>query len=202
MSKSDIEIDNNLYIDKASLGNLIDNRNWPIYSYDIWKDLTINTDNLLMADANSIEANAGFRKINSSPSGTLNYSDLEPEISSPSVDTGGPLTYTVYSGSGTTVPVKDSRYFCDGFGIIKGDKIRVGSSPTATILEVDYTDHKIIIDKNITWKKSDSVVISYAGTAPDIGAWEASAAWSGDQVESQSVSLNPPKLKIVSTIFN
>jgi len=90
---------------------------------------------------------------------------------SPCIDAGRPLTYTTAKGSGTSIPVQDSRFFCDGFGITAGDAVVVGANRPAIILRV--TDNRCLeVDSSLTWDRSDPVSLPYRGSAPDIGALE------------------------------
>ncbi len=98
--------------------------------------------------------------------------DYMPEINSPVIDKGGQLTVAVQSGNSNIIPVKDSRYFYSGHGMISGDKIIIGSSDTATVIDRDIDENTITIDKTLTWDEGDSVSLIFSGSAPDIGAYE------------------------------
>ncbi|RDH88825.1 MAG: hypothetical protein DIZ77_01630 [endosymbiont of Seepiophila jonesi] len=98
---------------------------------------------------------------------------LEP--TSPMIDTGRFLTTTVGSGSGTTLVVDDAGYFYDGFGIAgeAGDEIQLqGSNETARIVEINYANHTITLDRALSWNAGQGVALKYNGTAPDMGAFE------------------------------
>ena len=51
---------------------------------------------------------------------------------SPAINAGTTLTATVGGGTGTSVTVNDAGYFSDGYGLIDGDIIRIGTQ-TVTI---------------------------------------------------------------------
>jgi hypothetical protein len=91
---------------------------------------------------------------------------------SPCIDAGKFLTHTVGAGSGTTIKVEDAGYFTDGFGIADGDLIKVGDNGPVRIVEMDYINNTITVDKSITWNDGDSVSLPRSGTAPDVGAYE------------------------------
>jgi parallel beta-helix repeat protein len=91
---------------------------------------------------------------------------------SPDIDSGSDLTQTTAAGSGMTVPLGDARYFTDGLGLLAGDTVRIGEV-TAVVKKVDYTDNTITVDRQIIWKRGDSVSYLYSGTKPDRGAKEA-----------------------------
>ncbi len=98
---------------------------------------------------------------------------LEP--TSPMIDAGRFLTTTVGSGSGTTLVVDDAGYFYDGFGIAgeAGDEIQLqGSNETARIVEINYANHTITLDRALSWNAGQGVALKYNGTAPDMGAFE------------------------------
>jgi chitodextrinase len=92
---------------------------------------------------------------------------------SPAIDAGGFLTSTTSAGSGTTIPVADAKYFNNGYGIsgVAGDTIMVGSN-TATVTGVDYDTNTLTVDRSISWNSGDGVSYPYAGSRPDMGAFE------------------------------
>jgi parallel beta-helix repeat protein len=90
---------------------------------------------------------------------------------SPDIDSGRSLTHTVASGTGKSIPVEDARYFTGGYGLVDGDRIRVGTA-TARVIDVDYSANRIIIDQQLSWKIGDQVSYLYKGNNPDQGAIE------------------------------
>jgi len=94
---------------------------------------------------------------------------------SPCIDTGAALTTTPSDGQGTEVGVEDPLYFCDGWGLIEGDRVAVGANPPARLLKVDYDKRILRLDREISWKKGDPVNLPYEGRGPDIGPYEFAA---------------------------
>jgi len=89
------------------------------------------------------------------------------------VDAGAFLTLASGSGSGTSLPVDDARYFIDGWGIIAGDLIQLqGQTETARVTNVNYSTNTLTLDTSLTWTDNIGVSLAYAGTSPDIGAFE------------------------------
>jgi hypothetical protein len=97
--------------------------------------------------------------------------DFHLQAGSPCIDAGGPLTTTPTAGSGTVVPVDDALYFTDGYGLIDGDVIRVGGE-RVIVLDVDYDNNLLTVDRSISWSAGGSVYTDYAGAGPDLGAYE------------------------------
>ena len=98
--------------------------------------------------------------------------DYTLSSNSPCIDAGAWLTTCNGGGiSSTTVTVYDAGYFCDGFGLIDGDTIMVGSNEV-TITDVNYGTNVITVDSSISWSNGDPVSYVYSGSAPDIGAYE------------------------------
>jgi hypothetical protein len=92
---------------------------------------------------------------------------------SPCVDAGVPLTATTSAGSGATVPVADAAYFTDGYGLVPGDQVKVGSNPAVRLLSVDYTANTLTLAEAIAWSQGDPVCLGeFSGSGPDIGAFE------------------------------
>jgi hypothetical protein len=101
--------------------------------------------------------------------------DFRLKSTSQLIDAGIYLAKATSSGSGTTLPVDDARYFTDGFGIqgMSGDLIRLeGVDGTATILSVDYDTNTLTLDTPLAWNEGQGVSLDYYGSAPDIGAYE------------------------------
>jgi hypothetical protein len=115
-------------------------------------------------DQNSIEADPLFADVSNG--------NFHLRQGSPARDTGGPLTVTSSSGSGTTVPVGDARYFSDGFGLQNGDMIVVGGHHPVTVVDVDYVNNVITVNEAISWENETPVNYMYTGSGPDIGAFE------------------------------
>jgi hypothetical protein len=90
------------------------------------------------------------------------------------IDKGAWLTtITSASGSGKTFTVADSGYFCDGWGIVEGDKIQLqGTSTPVTILSIDYSRNTITVNQTISWQSGNGISLPFSGKAPDIGAFE------------------------------
>jgi hypothetical protein len=111
----------------------------------------------------------------------MNYSlpDLRLEGGSPCRDRGTFLTkITSLGGSGKSFVVADAGYFMDGWGIrgVAGDLIQLfGTMQRARIISVDYNTHRITVNKTLSWTRGQGIGLSYAGTAPDVGAWEIGA---------------------------
>jgi len=91
---------------------------------------------------------------------------------SPAIDSGAHLAQTTSSGTSTAnVPVTDALFFSDGFGVIAGDEIMVGSD-TVTITSIDYDNNILTIDQLISFSSGEPVSLVYSGSAPDIGVYE------------------------------
>jgi len=99
--------------------------------------------------------------------------DFRLKDGSPCIDAGAPLTVTTSDGSGRDVPVEDALYFCDGFEMIAGDMVTVGSNAPAQITTVDYEGKVLTLDRAIEWKQGDTVNLPFSGAAPDMGPYEA-----------------------------
>lgn len=120
----------------------------------------------------------------------VGYNDINPDFKlrsdSPAIDRGRFLTTTNGAYSGNTVKVLDSRFFIDGFGIVSGDKIKIGANPLVTITSVNYDTHMITHNGNISGNGNEGVSFNYTGSAPDIGAYELGLDG------GSSVALSPP----------
>lgn len=92
---------------------------------------------------------------------------------SPAVNAGAFLTTTTAAGSSTNViPVEDAYFFTDGFGLVEGDYVRVGSNSAVKIMNLSYENNELHLNAKIDFSEGDSVSLDYLGSAPDIGAYE------------------------------
>jgi len=98
--------------------------------------------------------------------------DFRLSASSPCIDAGGSLTETRSDGIGTILPVLDVRPFTDGFGIGEGDTISIGGRVVVRIMDIDYLDSTLTLDREITWVSGEKISFPYLGSAPDMGAME------------------------------
>ncbi len=97
--------------------------------------------------------------------------DFELLSTSNCIDAGGALTLTNGSGTGTVITVDDALFFTDGYGLITGDEVYIGTD-VVTITDVDYANNELTVDGTITWADNEDVGLSYLGSAPDMGAFE------------------------------
>lgn len=95
------------------------------------------------------------------------------QAGSPAIDKGGWLTYTTNAGSGTTLPLTNSLPFSDGNRIVTGDTIQLqGQTTRVTVTSNDWQNNILYLSGSLTWTNGQGVSVAYAGTAPDMGAYE------------------------------
>lgn len=116
---------------------------------------------------------------------------------SPMIDTAKWLTtITSASGNGKSFFVADASYFSDGFGIIEGDNIQLeNQTSTMVIQSINYQTNKIVVDRQVSWKKGDGLSLPYTGSAPDMGALEYGAVSSNPGTDME---LQPPLLRVIN----
>jgi len=150
------ESDYNNYYSANSLSISV---NGNTIGWDQYKSQTGQDQNSITQDPKFVDSSSG---------------DFTLQSSSPCIDAGGPLATTVSSGSGTSLVVDNARYFTDGFGIIDGDMIQVGSNSPVRVVGVNYNSNTITLGGSISWNSGDAVNYAYSGNGPDIGAFEIS----------------------------
>lgn len=91
--------------------------------------------------------------------------------SSPALNRGTPLTTTIGGSTGTVITVADSRWFSDGYDVVPGDTIQIGSQ-LAVIESINHSANQITIDRTLTWLHGQGVSYPYLSTGPDLGACE------------------------------
>jgi parallel beta-helix repeat protein len=125
-----------------------------------WQDLDETSNFLAESDPGFVNEAAGdFR--------------LLPQ--SPLVDAGVFLTETLAAGEGRHLPVADVAVFFDGAGVpgVSGDKIQLeGESVKAQVLEVDFANHLLRLDRDLRWREGQGVSLVYHGESPDPGSYE------------------------------
>jgi parallel beta-helix repeat protein len=99
--------------------------------------------------------------------------DFHLKSGSPMIDAGRSLAQTTTSGTNTKiVSVDDALYFTDGYGIVTGDKIRIGTNPVVTVTDVNYSTNTITVSQDVTFSAGAKVNLDYKGSGPDIGVYE------------------------------
>lgn len=92
--------------------------------------------------------------------------------SSPAYNTGCPIAEVVSSsGGGVTfnVAANIANRFTDGYGIVEGDLIRVGSNSPVRITSISGTS--ITVDQSISWNNGDGIYWQVQDAYSDIGAY-------------------------------
>ncbi len=124
-------------------------------------------------DASAREADPAFVNVPAYPAGYDRAWNFGLRAGSPAIDAGVPVALTTSSGvNTTTLTVNDAYFFCDGFGIIEGDNIRIGGGTAVRISSIDYTRNIVTLREPRTWAAGAGVHPAYNGNAPDIGAFE------------------------------
>jgi len=90
---------------------------------------------------------------------------------SPAINLGKAITtVTTANGSGTSFDVADAGFFCDGYGLVDGDLIKIGSNDPVKIVSI--SSNTITVSSSITWNSGDGVYWRHQDTSPDAGAYE------------------------------
>lgn len=113
---------------------------------------------------------------------TVDKRDLQLQAGSSLINDGAFLTETsqVVTNS-VTIPVLDARYFMDGWGMINADQIQFdGQDDLYTIDSIDYGTNTLTLTTQATVNSGVGVSLYYAGSKPDIGAYETDAGGGGD----------------------
>jgi len=104
--------------------------------------------------------------------------DFRLKASSACLDAGRPLCLAIGDGEGCELPVSDTRYFYDGFGIEgeEGDWIAVGRGDNlARVLKAEFRYCQpgiLYLDREVKWVDGMAVSLPWFGKAPDIGYHE------------------------------
>jgi hypothetical protein len=160
-----------------------------------WRTYLNTQANVQGREANSLVADPQFVSVPAYPNLFFNFKRADPVVptflpvialadraawfphdfrlasGSPAIDAGAFLTTTTSAGSGTVVPVEDAGYFTDGFGTVPGDTIQIGAS-VVQVTAINYATKTLTVSPSISWTNGTGVSLPYAGSKPDIGAFE------------------------------
>ena len=170
------DIDNNLY-GNASGARLADAGGALFTSFTLsaWQQ-RLAARGIRGAEAHSIEADPRFVSVPVLPNSDHTNLDFRLSNGSPAIDAGGALTTVRTTGSGTSLPVGDARFFHDGFGVTTGDSIVVGTRGSAVIIAINDQTNTLTLNRSLSWTAGDAVYRPFNGNAPDMGALEYSSA--------------------------
>jgi hypothetical protein len=104
--------------------------------------------------------------------------DFRLKPASPMIDAGAFLTAAVGNGRGAAMPVQDAAHFCDGFGIPgqQGDLIQLeGQTQAVRIVGIDRDRNVLSLAESLEWREGQGVATRFAGSRPDLGAFEFTA---------------------------
>jgi|GEM_PF-2789644 len=91
------------------------------------------------------------------------------DSASPGAGVAIPLTQSLNSGTASrTLKVKDARWFCDGWNMVTGDRIKVGDT-FATVTNANWETGELNLIESITWQVGDSIYYTHEGQQPSIG---------------------------------
>lgn len=142
------------------VANVDGTKTWGVYKFD--KSLAEVQQDYMDYFHDNIEQNPGF--VNADDG------DFRLAAGSPAVDTGAHLAKTTSAGKKTKViPVDDVYFFTDGYGIIPGDIVRIGSNKSVQITGVDYNAGTITVTEPVTFGEGDFVDLQFLGSSPDMG---------------------------------
>jgi hypothetical protein len=154
--------------------NVDGTKTWGVYKFD--KSLAEVQESYSAYFHDNIEQNPGFINADSG--------DFRFKIDSLAVNTGAHLTRTTVNGKNTKeVLVEDALFFTDGFGIIPGDMVKVGSNRNVRITAVNFETNTISVSDPVTFNEGDYVDLWYLGSAPDMGMNEKLAVDAVDSLD-------------------
>ena len=172
-------LDNNLYFDQGAAVRFYHRMNGSMVttqSLASWQSALTTYGGygyLQGKDAHSVEADPAFVNAPIYAAGFDPAWNFTPGVGSPAIDAGSALTAAVGTGTNTNViVVGDAYFFCDGFGIIDGDLIRIGSDPAVRVVAINYSTNTITLAEPRTWGNGAPVYLDFNGNGPDIGAME------------------------------
>jgi hypothetical protein len=171
-----LALDNNLYYSESGQISLQNDQNGGylfVQGLSEWQKVLATAPGyayLEGKEAHSIEADPRFVHAPFYPVGFDSSWDFSQSLSSPALEAGRCATVATNSGaSSTTLTVEDAYFFCDGYGAVEGDEIRIGTGDPVRISTIDYDHNTITLGAPRSWQAGAGVHTSYAGLSPNIG---------------------------------
>ncbi len=164
------------HVNNPSIGNYIFNN----IIYDIGNNYPFGTDGTSAGSGSdvNISDNLCYLTLSHSECSTANplfvnagSNDFHLQSGSPAIGLGKEITtVTSPTGSGSSFDVADAGFFTDGYGIVEGDIIKVGTNAPVRISNI--ASNTITVESSINWNNGDGVYWRNQDTSPDIGAYE------------------------------
>jgi hypothetical protein len=106
--------------------------------------------------------------------GTRNFALQTSPTPSPAIDAGDFLTTATNTAStaSTLLTVNEPSYFHDGYGLVPGDTIQIGTQSPVLVTNVNYGTKELTLAQGRTWTAGQGVSLPYNGRKPDMGALE------------------------------
>lgn len=174
---SKVEIDGNLYYNAGgvTIGDVEKAWSWTSVSHASIQSRFSSGNSPIGGEQHStVLTESPLNMSSDAPVGSGNF-DYSLRSQSPAIDAGLPLATTTRAGSGTVMPVSNARCFSSGYEIVPGDTIVLhASGERAQIIDIDTEANTLTLNRTITWGVNEGVSTLFNGSAPDIGAVEAS----------------------------
>lgn len=98
--------------------------------------------------------------------------NFQLSASSPAIAAGRHLAHTTTSGNSVSIPVDDAYFFTNGFGVVDGDKIKIGHNSPVTVTAVNYQGKTLTVSRAVNFSSGDAVdLANHSRSTPDIGAF-------------------------------
>lgn len=99
------------------------------------------------------------------------YSAFGLATSTPGTKVASPLAVVSATvGTSRSIGVDDALYFCDGMGMIPGDRVLIGRNPAVTVTKV-VSPTAIEVDVPVTASAGDKIYLERGSNTPDIGVF-------------------------------
>ena len=170
---SDLRVNHNLYYN--SDGELFEDRTADeILNWADWLTRLAGAGGVTGKDANSVSgSDPRFYRSPEHPQCTVlerGKRDFYLRPNSPAVDAAGALTLADGAGTASTsLTVDDARFFFDGYGIVAGDSIVIGSGAAVEVTAINYGTKVLTLAAARTWSDDDEIKLD-AVNADHIGA--------------------------------
>lgn len=183
------DLDHNLYYDSVAVERFY---HWKstsgsgtkVYGLAAWKTALSHGDYSYITgrEQHSLNSNPLFASMPLRAYGYNPSWDWSLSAGSPAIGSARCWAFTTASGTGTTIPVTNAYIWSDGFGIVQGDSVKIGSNAATYITASNPASATITVAASQTYSIGDSVYFVVNGAVlRNLGPYNvASVAGGGD----------------------
>jgi hypothetical protein len=180
------DLDHNLYYDSATTARFYHRKTSgataKVYGLTAWRTALSNSDYSYITgrEQHSLSSNPTFASMPLRAYGYNPSWDWSLAAGSPAIGSARCWAFTSASGTGTTIPVTNAYIWSDGFGIVQGDSVKIGSNIATYITSSNPSSETITVAASQTYSSGDSVYfVVNGGVLRNLGPYNVASVTGG-----------------------